>query len=574
MRDRGEQNCRRLAVVLAALASCSGNVRGQATTAPSLPHLQTIGAATQLIVGDQPILMLAGELGNSTASDVSTLDATFDKLHRMHLNTVMLPVYWDRFEPSAGTYDVTLLQCAIDSARRHDLHLVLLWFGSWKNSMSCYAPAWVKRDSTTYFRARRSSGEAMEILSPECHGARDADTRAFAALMRWVKAYDAARQTVLMVQVENEVGMIPEPRDHSPRADSAYAKPVPAEILQKLPTGELGPDITALWQKAGHKTDGAWADVLGVTPRAQEVFTAWELAAYVQHVAAAGKEQYPLPMFVNAALIRPGYTPGKYPSGGPLPHLTELWKAVAPAIDILSPDIDFPNFIDWARKYAQANHALLIPETAPSVRASANILVSIAQLNAIGAGPFAVEDLAGDKAAQLSGLYDLLSGIAPLVLSGQQQGRVIGLSPEVGFDWTVKDEPAQGVLGNYRFRAAFDDAEPSAAPAAAPPTPPPPPTSGSGAWQAPAGTPLGAVMVLQSAPDEFLLLGHGVTLTFAAEDGKGLAGIEDDQAGRMLPDGTWAATRFLNGDQTQHGRHLRFDGDRWSMQRVHLYRYK
>ncbi|MCI0748746.1 MAG: beta-galactosidase, partial [Verrucomicrobia subdivision 3 bacterium] len=134
----------------------------------------------------------------------------------------MLPVYWDLTEPEEGKFDFTLVQGAIDRARARDLRLVFLWFGTWKNSMSCYAPSWVKRDTARFERVKLRSGETVEIISPASAAANEADARAFAALMRWTREYDSEKRTVIMVQVENEIGMIPEPRDHSEKSEQAY----------------------------------------------------------------------------------------------------------------------------------------------------------------------------------------------------------------------------------------------------------------------------------------------------------------------------------------------------------------
>ncbi len=239
-------------------------------------------------MNDKPFLALGGELGNSTASDLDVLESAFARCQRMGLNTVMLPVYWDLIEPEEGKFDFSLVAGAIDRARNHGLHLVYLWFGTWKNSMSCYAPGWVKRDTTRFERVRQSSGETMEIISPENTAANEADARAFAALMRWTKDYDAKEQTVIMVQVENEIGMIPEPRDHSESSESAYKSAVPSELLALVERGELGPEVGALWAKAGRKTAGTWGDVFGSGPQGDEVFSAWQFANYVEKVAGRG----------------------------------------------------------------------------------------------------------------------------------------------------------------------------------------------------------------------------------------------------------------------------------------------
>jgi beta-galactosidase GanA len=256
----------------------------------SIPQLKKVGNVTQLYVGGKPFLALGGELGNSTASDLNVLGAAFDKLQQMHLNTVMLPVYWDRIETEEGKYDFSLVQGAIELARQHHLHLVYLWFGTWKNSMSCYVPGWMKRDTARFERARQSSGEPMEIISPQCEAAQQADIAAFSALMRWTKEFDGAQQTVIMVQVENEIGMIPEPRDHSEKSEAVYRGAVPRELTSHLVAGELGAEVTAIWKKAGSNADGTWDQVFGSDAQGQEIFSAWQFSTYVEKVARRGRK--------------------------------------------------------------------------------------------------------------------------------------------------------------------------------------------------------------------------------------------------------------------------------------------
>jgi beta-galactosidase GanA len=536
---------------------------------PSLPQLRRTGNAIQLYVGNKPFLALGGELGNSTASDLDVLESALAKCQRMGLNTVMLPVYWDRIEPEEGKFDFSLVQGAIDRARHHELHLVYLWFGTWKNSMSCYAPGWVKRDTARFERVKQSSGETMEIITPECTAASEADALAFASLMHWTKEYDAKEQTVIMVQVENEIGMIPEPRDHSQKSESAYKSPVPGTLVSLVQRGQLGPELSALWEKAGRKTQGTWSDIFGAGPQGDEAFSAWQFANYVEKVAASGKKEYPLPMYANAALIRPGYLPGQYPSAGPLPHLLELWRARAPSLDMICPDIYFPNFMEWCSRYVRNGNPLFIPEMAASARAPANALYAAAQFGAMGFGPFSIENVSADRERQIQNCYSLLAGLSDIILSCQQNKKVIGLSPQVGFDWTIDGQPQRGELGGIIFEAKFDKpaavGENSATVL---------PTLGSGRWDAPPETPLGAAMILQLSVDEFAIAGMGVTITFAPADGKGKVGIEHVQEGRYQKDGTWIGARWLNGDETHQGRHVHLGDGAWAVQRVKLYRYQ
>ncbi|MGA2443328.1 MAG: DUF5597 domain-containing protein [Tepidisphaeraceae bacterium] len=518
---------------------------------------------------NKPFLALGGELGNSTASDLDVLESALARCQRMNLNTVMLPVCWDLIEPEEGKYDFSLLRGAIDRARQHGLHLVYLWFGTWKNSMSCYAPIWVKRDTARFERVKQSSGEVMEIVSPQSSAANEADARAFAALMRWTKDYDAEAQTVIMVQVENEIGMIPEPRDHSEKSESAYRSAVPSILLSLAKRGELGSEVGALWEKAGRKTEGAWSDVFGAGPQGDEVFSAWQFATYVEKVAAAGKKEYALPMYANAALIRPGYLPGQYPSAGPLPHLLEVWRAGAPSLDMICPDIYFPNFMEWCGRYLRNGNPLFIPEMAASARAAANALYAAAQFGAIGFGPFSIENVSPEREQQIANCYSVLAGLSDIILNCQQNKKVIGLSPQVAFDWTIKEQPQRGELGGIIFEAQFDkpatggDTRTTVLP-----------TLGSGRWDAPPGTPQGAAMILQLSAEEFAIAGMGVTITFTPADGIGKVGIDQVQEGRYERDGTWVGVRRLNGDETHQGRHVYLGDGTWTVQRVKLYRYQ
>ncbi len=239
-----------IVVIAVLLTACSvGFSQDQKLQSASLPQLRTANQVTQLYVDDKPFLALGGEVGNSTASDLSVLETAFQKCQRMNLNTVMLPVYWNLIEPEEGKFDFTLVQGAIDRARSHDLHLVYLWFGTWKNSMSCYAPGWVKRDTARFEQVKQADGEIEEIITPESAAANEADAQAFAKLMRWTKDYDSRKQTVIMAQVENEIGMIPDPRDHSERSDATYKSKVP-RMLQLAAKGKLGPEVEALLGKS------------------------------------------------------------------------------------------------------------------------------------------------------------------------------------------------------------------------------------------------------------------------------------------------------------------------------------
>ena len=539
------------ALLLAATATAAG---------PSMPHLRRQGTATQLVVDGRPFLIRGGELGNSAASDPDSLGPYWPKFAELNMNTVLAPVYWELVEPEEGRFDFSTLDRLVADARGHGMRLVLLWFGSWKNSMSCYAPAWVKRDPQRFPRATDLDGVRQEILSPFSAQNRDADARAFAALQRHLRQTDEASRTVLMVQVENEIGMIPTARDHSAEADRAFASAVPGELMAALAAHreELAPELRALWLAAGGKPSGTWSDVFGPGPAGEEVFMAWHFARYAEAVAAAGKREYPLPMFANAALIRPGHQPGQYPSAGPLPHLFDVWRAAAPSLDFLAPDIYFQNFAEWARRYRRAGNPLFVPEAMRSPEASVNALYAFGAHDAIGFSPFGIESIGEPAAKHLAASYDLVAQLEPLLVELQGKGRSAGLLSE----GPEQRQPQQVRLDGYVLAATFERGTPPSladgvlVPTGAPAGPPPP--SGG--------------LVLATAPDEFVVAGTAVTITFASATAGQRVGILSAEEGRFVA-GRWETSRRLNGDETHQGRHVRLEPGRFSIQRVKLYLY-
>jgi beta-galactosidase GanA len=278
-----------------------------------IPHLQKQGTATQLIVDDEPFLILGGETGNSSTSNLDYMKPHWPRLVKLHLNTVLAPVYWDLIEPQEGKFDFTLVDDLIRDAGSHNLRLVLLWFASFKNSMSCYAPAWVKTNQQRFERAQNKEGRGMEILTLFSEENLQADARAFTELMRHIRQVDGTKHTVIMVQVENEMGMIPHARDYCDAANELFNKPAPKELMDYLIQHKetLMPEFRKVWEDAGSKTSGTWQEVFGEGLGTDEIFMAWHYAQYTNRIIEAGKAEYPLPMFVNAALIRPNCKPGR-----------------------------------------------------------------------------------------------------------------------------------------------------------------------------------------------------------------------------------------------------------------------
>jgi beta-galactosidase GanA len=536
-----------------------GTACAQSAEDSSLPQLRKQGTATQLIVDGRPFLIRGGELGNSAATSLQYMEPVWPRLVKLNLNTVLIPAYWDLFEPQEGQYDFALVDGLIEAAREHDLRIIFLWFASWKNSMSCYAPEWVKADQERFPRSQGKDGSGLEILSPFSEANVAADARAFAAFMRHLREVDGQQHTVIMAQVENEIGMIPEARDWSAQATELYQQEVPRELMDYLVAhkDELIPEFRDVWRAAGFRESGTWEEVFGPGVGTEEIFMAWHFARYANRVTEAGKAEYPLPMFVNAALIRPGYPPGRYPSAGPLPHLMDVWRAGGPAIDFLAPDIYFPNFVEWCRKYHRGGNPLFIPEAVRGSRSAANVFYAVGQHDAIGLSPFAIDNISDPEQQPLAASFDLLRQVTPLVLEHQGRGTMAGVVPDVSFDQSRVPTEQDVELGDYTLHVTFErPAEPVDLPGLDP------------------GESLTGGLIIREGPDEYLVAGTGLVITFAPRTpGPPIAGIARVEEGRFV-DGRWERIRWLGGDETHQGRHVRIPPGQFGIQRFKLYRYR
>jgi beta-galactosidase GanA len=523
-----------------------------------LPGLRAVHGATQLFVDGKPYLVLGGELNNSSASSAAFMMPVWPELKAMGLNTVLVPAYWELIEPREGQFNFSNVDVVIGSARKNNMRVVLLWFGSWKNSMSSYVPAWVKRDPVRFPRAQKMDGQGLEILSAHSDENLKADIRAYVALMKHIRDTDT-RRTVIMVQPENEVGMIPEARDHSPVAEAAFKAPVPTTLTDYFTAHKdnLAPALREAWAANGFKTGAGWEATFGSGPATDEIFNAWFEGLYTGRVAAAGKAVYPLPTFANAALIRPGKLPGQYPSGGPLPQVFDVWRAAAPAIDMLVPDLYFPNFVEWALRYETPGRGYFIPETGrvSAAEMSANALWAFARLNAIGFSPYAPEYLPKDEQKVLSRAYSVIGQVAPQILAAQGTSSIVGIRPPTSFDGRTDLTPQKVTFGRYSFDVRFKA--------------PPPISVGQKEEIELPGAHGG--FVLQTGPDEFLVAGTGMYVYFGTTDGA-QAGIESVWEGEYR-NGIWVPGRCLNGDETNQGRHLFVPSGTFTLHRVRLYTY-
>lgn len=288
----------------------------------TIPEIRSNNGRHALMVDGKPFLLLAAQTNNS-ANYAAALPDVWPVVEQMHANTLVIPVAWEQVEPQEGKFDFSFVDTVISQARDKDVRLVLLWFATWKNNAPHYAPGWVKLDNQRFPRVRTPEGKAVNSLSPHYRSTLEADKKAFVQLMRHLKKVDRQR-TVIMVQVQNEVGTYGSARDYSDTAEKIFQQPVPEKLLADT-----------------NKKAGSWREVFGKD--ADEFFHAWHIGRFVDEVAEAGKKEYPLPMYVNVALRNP-YNPGEpgqYSSGGATDNVIHIWKSAAPHIDLIAPDIYF-----------------------------------------------------------------------------------------------------------------------------------------------------------------------------------------------------------------------------------------
>ncbi len=546
-----------------------GCAAGVCAAAQSMPALvQRHGRAT-LMVDGAPYFLLGAQVDNSSGWP-ARLDAVWPAAERLRLNTLEVPVYWEQMEPARGVFDFTVVDSILAQARVHHVHLVLLWFGTWKNGKMHYVPDWIKADTATYPRMLSKFGVPIDVLSPNSSANLDADRTAFAALMHHLKQADP-QHTVIMMQVENESGSLGLVRDFSPRAQKIFDAPVPQDVLRAL-----------------HRSPGTWSQVFG--PDADETFAAWSVSRYINAVAAAGKQELPLPMYVNDWLKSPrGYPiltiPGvDYPSGGPTVNMFPVWKAMAPSIDILAPDIYVPKSENYRKvlgQFHQPGNPLLIPESLgfepfPGVSGYARPLYFALGDGAIGFANFGLDrldvnrPLSAEMLAVANG-YALLGSFTPelaaLKFSGKLQTAVEedGVAQEelafaadgtpLALD-TTSAAPSEPVGTAWRVIVSFPPAYDRPAPVSA--------ASSTRSLHE------GRAVVAWLGPNQFLVAGIDCRVQFALPvHSAKLPQMLKVEEGRY--DGTtWVPIRLWNGDETDYG--LNF-GSQGSLLRVTMGSY-
>ncbi|KAH0359923.1 glycoside hydrolase, partial [Aureobasidium melanogenum] len=522
---------------------------------PPIPHLLPTAHSRQLIVKDNPFLILGGELQNSSFSSPEYMQDVWTKLTTMNMNTVLGSVSWEQIEPIEGNFDFEALDRVLGDAREHGLHVVLLWFGSFKNGLSTYTPPWVKQNPKRFPRMRLQNTEGTlttsDILTIFGTEAQKADAKAFAALMQHLKDFDEAHSTVIMVQVENEVGCLGDSRDRSESAEAAFAAPIPDEIREFLQrdwngfTDAFQRNLGELRQCSLSK-DMTWKDLPGNFKRIDELFMAYHYAKYLDQIAAVGKSIYPLPLYTNAwqniidsdtdsdtpPIAGGGSEPGDYPSGGGVVDVLDIWQTFAPSLDFIAPDIYLNDYATSCRLYRHDNQPLFIPEQRRDEYGALRIWTAFGSHACIGTSPFGCETV-DPMLSPFRKHYGLLAKMSHHILAAQaQENFSIGFFfDELAADNSDPSPKVTTTFGDWNLliERSFVFGRPSA---------------GSG-------------MIIWTKDDRFLLIGWGFPVSFKHKSFKGhFTGIlrfeeldvDNAKTGKLR------TVRLLNGDETRGGK--------------------
>jgi len=388
-----------------------------------------------------------------------------------------------------------------------------------------------------------AEGKASYCLSPFGANTLEADRRAFTALMKHLQAVDAAQHTVILVQVENEVGTYGLARDHGAAAEAAFAADVPAEVLRAKPPTASG---------AAH---GAWRAVYG--DYADEYFHAWAIARYVEAIAKSGRAAHELPIYVNNALRNPlePMAPwhSNFASGGPTFDVIDIYKAVAPHVDVVGLDLYAPESEQVAAslsRFQRPDNALFVPEMGNSPR-YARYVYEILGRGAFGVVPFGIDYSRDSNYPLGSPLSDarlvapfapVYAAFAPMQSQWSQwaaEGRTHGIAE--GED----RKPQTIAMDGWKAQVSFGEWQ-----------------FGERSWpqlkdSVPPGTetPSGGVAIAQIGPDEFIVVGEHVRVRIEAADAAqaATAQLVSADEGHFDAQGRWVTERRWNGDQVDWG---------------------
>ena len=494
------------------------------SVAKPLPTIKPKADTFVLHVDNEPFVIIGGQTMNSSPFDLEYMKTVWPRMKDFNANTLIVPISWQAVEEVEDVYDFSLVDGLVKQARAHDMKMVMLWFGTWKNARSFYPPDWVISDMDRFKRMESARGQKIEYLSTFSENTLEADSEAFAAFMRHLKEIDAEEQTVLMVQIQNEVGLLGDTRDRSAVANRAFADPVPQELMDYLMANKshLKPHLLALWGAKGFPTKGNWTEVFGRGKATDEIFMAWQYATYINHIAQQGKAEYALPMFVNAWLGQEAKgVPGKYPSGGPVARVMDIWKAGGPNLDLLAPDI-YAFFKERVADFRRDDNPLLIPEATPMwlgdrYSAPALAFYAIGEGHALGFGPFGLDFPLYDEDHPIGVAYETLQNLMPEIIKAYGTPNLRGVLKE------GDEKETHLAIGPYAFNIRYQ----------------PEVEHGYG-------------LILRTGKNQFIIAGNGIRVIFAPENPQRHPGISVGmvEEGKLDSNGAWQRRRLTGGGET------------------------
>lgn len=484
------------------------------------PELVENNGHYTLMVDGEPFIVMGAQLWNSSAWPL-LLNDVWEQLKDFGCNTIEAPIYWQNIESTEGEFNFKEMDQLILGARKHNMRLVLLWFGSFKNGRMQYAPTWVIENTRKYPRMVDDTGQEIFVLSTLEEANVKSDSKAFTETMKHLKEIDGKHHTVIMVQVENEPGSMWTDRDYSDKANKLFFEPVPAHLASGL-----------------NKPNGTWIELFGRD--ASESFAAFHLASYINRVTKSGKNVYQLPMYVNAWILENGFEyPGEYPSGGPNSKMMDIWKVAAPDVDLLALDIYHSNssvFLNLCEKYRRTDNPLFISEMGHGMDFARLQFHALGDFYALGVATYGIDsyevdphdkrelDKISSEFDPISDNYVLLGPAMSEIAKLQAAGNLKAAVEDYGLTSSLLHFDNYDVLIKYGYPCYKDQSKPS-----------------------------GRALIGQITANEFYIFGFDVNFSFRPTYGSGFRSTEYVMVEEgTFVNGEWTRKRIWNGDALYH----------------------
>jgi hypothetical protein len=472
-----------------------------------IAHFEELNGRKAFFVDGKPFIILGLQWDCDGCYTPEDMDPFFEHGEKMGLNTASLLLYWKEIEPVKGEYRFEMLDHRIEMARKHNMKIVLVWFGSYKNGNLTYAPDYIRFDHKTYTKVIDKHGKVhTNFCCPTARETHRRDELALIEVFKHLKEVDSETHTVILFQMENETGIFGTDRCYCGSCNEEYKK-------------------------------NDYEKEYGV--RAGEYFTAQCIAEYCDSLTKTVKDIYPLPVYMNAWLNkvhaneRAGFD---YPNGGPVPDVLEMYFKTIKYIDCIAPDIyqfsrrDFEYF---CKAYSIHNNPLFIPECATGMgtRTARNIFYAIGDYAAFGYDPWAINRCCpgfmttplvttvdgrwSDEAYELHKSYKVINDAMEPIVMAQNTPNIKTI---------VQEEGENGIL----LKFGDIDAEVT--------------------YEHPANTARG--LVIRRSKDEFIVIGGGFHIRFSREGGKKVS-IATVESGKFEGE-KWVSSHVLSSERVPY----------------------